>query len=201
MNYPRPISDLIENLARLPGIGKKTGARLAFYILKMPDAHVKSISSALLAVKEKLVFCEDCFNFCENSPCQICSDARRERDKICAIETPQDLFTIEKSGSYKGLYHVLHGSISPLEGIGPDKLKIKELIKRVEKEHFKEVIIATNPNMEGEATSMYIGKLLKPFNLSITRIARGLPIGSDIEYADGITISKAFEGRNKLSDS
>jgi recombination protein RecR len=200
VDYPKPISDLIENLTRLPGIGKKTAARLAFYILKMPAEHVKSISDSLLAIKDKLEYCEKCFNFCESSPCKICCDDQRDMEKLCVIETPQDLFTIEKSGGYKGLYHVLHGSIAPLEGIGPDKLKITELVKRIENGKFKEVIIATNPNMEGEATSMYIAKLLKPFALNITRIARGLPIGSDIEYADDMTISKAFEGRVKLPD-
>ena len=154
-----------------------------------------SLSSCLIDVKEKIGLCNVCFNFCETSPCDICSDDYREKKTLCVIENPQDLYTIEKTGKFRGLYHVLHGSISPLEGIGPDKLRIKELIERIKSSDINEVILATNPNMEGEATSMYIAKLLKPYKLNLTRIARGLPIGSDIEYADEMTITKAFEGR------
>ncbi|MBU1627417.1 recombination mediator RecR, partial [bacterium] len=178
----------------------KTAARLVFFILGMAEKDVNSLTKTLSDIKGKILNCEICYNLCDASPCKICSDDQREQEKICVIESPQDLFTIEKSGGFRGLYHVLQGSISPLEGIGPDKLKLKELVTRIQNGKFKEVIIATNPNMEGEATSMYIAKLLKPYELIITRIARGLPIGSDIEYADDMTISKAFEGRVKLPD-
>jgi len=199
MNYPKTISDLIDNLKKLPGIGPKSATRLAFYIIKMSHQDIDSIAKAFLAVKDRIKLCEKCFNLCETSPCGICMDERRKQDVICVVETPQDLYTIEKSGIYDGLYHVLHGSISPLEGIGPDKLKIRELLNRVKRGKIKEMILATNPNMEGEATSMYIARFLKPFDINITRIARGLPIGSDIEYADEMTISKAIEGRVKMS--
>ena len=199
MDFPKTITNLIDNLKKLPGIGKKTAARLAFFILKMPHTDIDAMAKALSAIKENITLCESCFNYCENSPCKICSDTQRNKETICIIESPQDLYTIEKSGGFKGLYHVLHGSISPLEGIGPDKLKINELITRIKNEKkIKEVIIATNMNMEGEATSMYIAKLLIPYKIEITRIARGLPIGSDIEYADEMTISKALEGRIKI---
>lgn len=192
------IEDLISNLTKLPGIGRKTAQRLAFFILSMPDDDALSLSDAIRTVKEKAKFCSQCFNISVTDPCSICSDSSRQRDKICVVEETSNIVMVEKTGSFKGLYHVLMGALSPVEDIGPEKLKIKELAERVSRGNIEEVILATNPNTKGELTARYISDLLKPFNLKVTRIAYGLPIGSDIEFADEVTLAKSFEGRREI---
>lgn len=191
------VERLINLLARLPGIGKKSAGRLAFHILKLPKDEALELAGAIRDVKEKVGFCSVCFNISEEDPCRICSDPDRKLDTICVIEEAADLVALEKAEGYDGLYHILGGRISPLDGIGPDDLKIKELLGRID-EKTKEIIIATNPNVEGEATAIYLAKLMKPMGVRITRIARGLPVGSDLEYADGVTISRALEGRQEI---
>ncbi len=189
---------LIENLKRLPGIGQKTAQRLAFFILKMPDKEALAIARAITDVKEQIRLCSICNNITEKDPCWICEDEKRDRKKILVVEEPSTLYSIERTGGYKGLYHVTMGAISPLDGIGPDDLKIKGLLDRVETSHIDEVIIATDPDMAGETTAMYITRLLKPTGVKISRIAYGLPVGSDIEYADDLTLMKSLEGRRVI---
>ncbi len=189
------LEQLAEQFSHLPGIGRKTAHRLAFYILKMPREEVQALANALLTVKEKIRYCSTCSNITEVDPCPICSNVKRDQSVICVVEEPNDVVAIEKTKDYKGLYHVLGGTLSPLDGIGPDDLKIKELIQRVSNSVIEEVILALNPNVEGEATTLYISKLLKPFGVKVTRIARGLPVGSDLEFADEATLSRALEGR------
>ncbi|MBI3006575.1 MAG: recombination protein RecR [Ignavibacteriales bacterium] len=189
------IEQLAEHFAQLPGIGRKTAHRLALYILRMDREEVESLADALVRVKEKVRYCSICSNITESDPCSICSNHRRDRHSICVVEEPQDVHAIEKTNEFKGLYHVLGGALSPLDGIGPDDLRIKELIARVSNGPLDEVILALNPNVEGEATTLYVSKLLKPFGVKVTRIARGLPVGSDLEFADEATLSRAFEGR------
>jgi len=191
------VEKLINALARLPGIGRKSAGRLAFHILKMPKDDAESLASAISDVKEKVGFCSVCNNISEDDPCHICRDENRRQDIICIVEEAVDLAAIEKSEGYSGLYHVLGGRISPLDGIGPDDLKIKELLARLN-DTVREVVIATNPNVEGEATALYLAKIIKPLGMKITRIARGLPVGGDLEYADGITLSRALEGRREM---
>jgi len=191
------VERLINHLARLPGIGRKSAARLAFHILKLSKEEAFDLADAIHDVKEKVGFCSVCFNISEDDPCYICNDTERGRDTICVLEQASDLAAMEKAEGYRGLYHILGGRISPLDGIGPDDLKIKELLARID-DNIKEIIIATNPNVEGEATALYLAKLIKPLGVKITRIARGLPVGSDLEYADGMTISRAIEGRQEL---
>ena len=191
------VENLINNLARLPGIGRKSAGRLAFYILKSTKEEVAELAEALLDVKEKVGFCSICNNISENDPCYVCDDVKRNREIICVVEEASDLIALEKAEGLNVLYHVLGGRISPLEGIAPDDLKIKELLGRLDSE-IKEVIIATNPNVEGEATALYLAKLIKPLGIRISRIARGLPVGSDLEYADGMTITKAIDGRVEM---
>ncbi len=191
------VDRLINLFARLPGIGRKSAGRLAFHVLKMTREEAADLAEAITDVKEKVGFCSVCNNISENDPCNICSDDRRRPDIICIVEEAVDLAAIEKSNNYNGLYHVLGGRISPLDGIGPDDLKIKELLARLG-DTVREVIIATNPNVEGEATALYLAKLIGPLGIKITRIARGLPVGGDLEYADGMTLSRALDGRQEI---
>jgi len=192
------ISRLIGELSRLPGIGRKTAERLAYYILKEDEQFAQNLARAILEVKHKVKFCSICGNMTENDPCGICTDPRRSKKIVCVVEEPKDIWAIEKSGAYSGVYHVLMGALSPLDGIGPEKLRIKELLQRVQKDEVEEVIIATDPNIEGDATAIYLSKLLKPLNITVTRIASGLPVGGDLEYADAVTLSKALSGRRPL---
>jgi recombination protein RecR len=188
------IEQLAEQFSQLPGIGRKTAHRLALYILKMSRDEVVTLAKALVNVKDKVRYCTECSNITETDPCGICSSPKRDRSLICVVEEPNDVLAIEKTHEFKGLYHVLGGALSPLDGIGPDDLRIKELLRRLENK-VSEIILALNPNVEGEATTLYLSKLLKPLNIKITRIARGLPVGSDLEFADEATLSRAIEGR------
>ncbi|MDH5637785.1 MAG: recombination mediator RecR [Nitrospinota bacterium] len=198
MKGPKSLDELTETLQELPGVGRKTAERLAFHILKSPAKNAKKLSDAIIAVKEKVALCSVCFSITESDPCGICADPERDKSIICVVEEPHDVYSIEKVGDFRGVYHVLMGVLSPLEGIGPEELKITELAARVKQGGVKEVIVATNPNMEGEATAMYISKTLAPMETMVTRIARGLPMGGDLEYADEMTLSKALSGRMKI---
>jgi recombination protein RecR len=189
------VEQLVEQFAQLPGIGRKTAHRLALYVLKMNRDDVVSLAKALVNVKDKVRYCSVCSNITENDPCAICSNSRRDRTLICVVEEPSDVLAIEKTNEFKGLYHVLGGALSPLDGIGPEELRIKELLRRASENGIQEVILALNPNVEGEATTLYLSKLLKTLEVKVTRIARGLPVGSDLEYADAATLSRALEGR------
>jgi recombination protein RecR len=191
------VEKLIGELSKLPGIGRKTAQRLAFWILKMKREDARSLARAIVDVKDKVVRCSVCSNITETDPCGICSDAKRDRSVICVVEEANDILALEKSGEYRGLYHVLEGALSPLDGIGPEQLRFKEFVSRL-KDDIEEVIIATNPNVEGEATAVYISRLVKPLKIRVTRIARGLPVGSDLEYADQNTLSKALQGRQEF---
>ncbi|MFO7153077.1 MAG: recombination mediator RecR [Bacillota bacterium] len=195
--YAQPIARLIDELSRLPGIGPKTAQRLAFYILKMPKDRVANLVQAISDAKESIVYCSVCGNFTDVDPCSICSAPHRDKSTIMVVEEPKDVVAMEKTRDYRGLYHVLHGVISPLEGIGPDDIRIKELLSRVSS-GVKEIIIATNPDVEGEATALYIARLLKPLGIKVTRIAHGIPVGGDLDYADEITLAKALEGRREI---
>lgn len=192
------IENLIEKLTMLPGIGRKTAQRLAFHILAMPTEEAKSIASAINELKDRAGFCRSCFNITETELCTICMDQKRDRKKICVVEEPSNIVVVERSGGFNGLYHVLLGALAPLDGITPEKLKIAELIERVRTNGTEEVIIATNPNTKGEITAQYIKEVLSPLNVNITRIAYGLPMGGDIEFADEVTLRKSMEGRRKL---
>lgn len=192
------VEDLIIELTKLPGIGRKSAQRLAFFIMGMPDEEAVSMANAIIRLKEKARFCRHCFNITEDEECSLCRDPRRNRDKICVVEEPSNLIVIENTRIYNGLYHVLLGALSPIDGISPERLRIKELVERVKAGGISEVIIATNPNTKGETTAQYISQLLKPLGVKITRIAYGLPIGGDIEFADEVTLSKALEGRNEI---
>ena len=198
MRYPEPIANLIESFSRLPGIGPKSASRLAFFVLKMKDQHVESFAKDLLDVKQNIFYCSKCGHITDIDPCVICRDQTRDQTQICVVENITDVFAIEKMGEYKGLYHVLHGSLSPMEGIGAADLKIPELLVRLQEPNFKEVILATNPNIEGESTALYIYSKLKDTDLKVTKMAHGLPVGGDLEYADEVTLSKAFEGRREF---
>ena len=193
------IEHLIEELTKLPGIGRKTAQRLAFFILTMSDEEAKGIARAIDEVKDKARFCKECFNITDSELCSICTSHSRDRSKLCVVEEPSNIIVIERTKYFHGLYHVLLGALSPIDGLTPDKIKINELIERVKKNEIKEVIIATNPNTKGEMTAQYIREILKPFDLEVTRIAYGLPIGGDIEFADEVTLSKALEGRREMS--
>ncbi|MGE5894110.1 MAG: recombination mediator RecR [bacterium] len=192
------IDNLISELTRLPGIGRKTAQRLAFFILSMDDGEARGIAQAILDLKDNARFCSKCFNVTATELCEICSDHKRDRTKICVVEEPSNIVVIERSGVFRGLYHVLLGSLSPLDGMTPDRLKIQELLKRVDNDGVAEVILATNPNTKGEMTAQYVAQLLRDRDVSVTRIAYGLPIGSDIEFADEVTLSKSIEGRRKI---
>jgi recombination protein RecR len=197
--YPEPVARLIEALQRLPGIGPKTAQRLTFFLLKRPAEEVRELSAALVAVKERIVYCRTCFNVTDEDPCRICADVRRDDRLLCVVEEPNDLLAMERTGEFRGRYHVLLGALSPLDGIGPDDIKVRELLARLDAGGVSEVILATNPNVEGEATALYLAKLLRPLGVRVTRIARGLPVGGDLEYADQVTLSKALEGRREIS--
>jgi recombination protein RecR len=197
-DYPRSLDRLIEELVRLPGIGPKTAQRLAFYLLKMSKREALSLAKAIAEVKERIHTCPTCFNIAEDGRCEICLSQGRDRSMICVVEEANDLLAIERTKGFKGLYHVLGGSLSPLEGRGPDELQTEALLQRLRGGEVREVIIATNPNVEGEATCLYLQRLLKPMGVIITRLAHGLPMGSDLEYADEITLAKSMEGRREL---
>ncbi len=192
------IDELINNLTKLPGIGRKTAQRLSFFILNMPDEDARSLAQAVLNLKDKARFCSICFNITDIDPCAFCASPSRDKTRICVVEEPSNILAIEKTGIFKGTYHVLLGSLSPADGITPERLKIKELIARIQVDGIQEIILATNPNTKGEITARYINELLKPFNIKVTRIAYGLPIGSDIEFADEVTLTKALEGRRDM---
>lgn len=197
--YPRALNKLINELGKLPGIGGKTAQRLAFHILSLSDREAEALADAIVNAKRGLKYCSVCGNLTDQETCQICSDMSRDRTVICVVETPQDVAAMERIREYKGLYHVLHGAISPAEGIGPNDINLKSLITRLQgNSDVQEIIIATNPNIEGEATAMYIARLLKPAGIKVTRIAHGIPVGGDLEYADEVTLLKAVEGRREL---
>ena len=196
--YPEPVARLIEELQKLPGIGPKTAQRLTFFLLKRPAEEVQALSDALAQLKSQIVNCSVCFNVTEEDPCRICRDPARDARLLCVVEEPNDLMAMERTGQFRGRYHVLLGALSPLDGIGPEDLKVRELLVRLEAERAEEVILATNPNVEGEATAIYLAKLLKPLVSRVTRIARGLPVGGDLEYADEVTLAKSLEGRKEM---
>lgn len=194
-----PIGRLIRELSKLPGVGEKTATRLAFHVLRSPPEYARDLAQALVEVKEKIRFCEVCMNLTEQSPCPLCSDARRDPTVVCVVATPPDLYAVERTGGFRGRYHVLHGVLSPLDGIGPDDLRLKELLGRIAGDPpVKELIIATSPNVEGEATALYIAKVVKPLGVRVTRIASGLAVGGELEYADGVTITRALEARREM---
>ena len=196
--YAGPVQDLIDELGRLPGIGPKSAQRIAFHLLKLPTIDVTRLAEAILEAKQKVSWCRRCFNLAEGETCGICTDPRRDQTVVCVVEEPRDLVAIERTREFKGLYHVLGGAISPIEGIGPDQLHVKEFLERLGVEEIREVIVCTNPNLEGEATALYLGRLLKPMGIKTTRIASGLPVGGDLEYADELTLGRALEGRRDL---
>ncbi len=193
-----PVARLIEEFARLPGIGPKTAQRLTFYLLRMPAEHSRGLAEAILHMKDAVRLCSVCANITDRDPCPICRSETRDRSVICVVEEPLDILALERTREFKGVYHVLHGAISPLENIGPEHLKIHELLRRLQDGTVKEVILATNPNMEGEATAMYLAQLIRPLGIQTSRIARGLPVGGDLEYADEVTLARALEGRRAL---
>lgn len=194
-----PVAALIEEFSKLPGVGVKTAQRLTFFLLRSPADQARRLSEAIIRVKESIIYCSRCFNITEADPCLICSNPHRDQETICVVEEPLDVLALEKTGVYKGLYHVLHGALSPVEGIGPKDLRIAELLKRVQGSRVREIILATNPNFEGEYTANYLQKELQAFSIKVTGLARGLPIGGDLEYADEGTLSRALEGRRELS--
>lgn len=198
MHYPEPISKLIDSFMKLPGIGPKTAARLAFFVLGMKEDIVLDFAKALVDAKRNLSFCTICGHITDTDPCRICQDKQRDDTIICVVQDPKDVIALEKMRDYHGLYHVLHGAISPMDGIGPEDINVPPLLKRLQDERVQELILATNPTIEGEATAMYISRLVKPSGIRTTRIAHGLPIGGDLEYADEVTLSKALEGRREL---
>lgn len=201
MQYIAPLAKLIEHFRALPGIGSKTAVRLAYHVLDMDAAKARALAEAIVEAREKIGFCSVCCNLSDQDPCAICASEKRDRSKICVVEQPQDVAAVERMKDYKGLYHVLHGSLSPLSGVGPENLRVKELLHRLEGEagaEVQEIIMATNPTVEGEATAMYLARLLKPAGIKVTRIAHGLPIGGDLEYADEVTLAKALENRKEI---
>ncbi|AYC28358.1 recombination mediator RecR [Paenisporosarcina cavernae] len=198
MHYPEPIAKLIDSFMKLPGIGPKTAARLAFFVLSMKEDTVLSFAKALVDAKRNLHYCSICGHITDVDPCQICSDHSRDDSLICVVQDPKDVIAMEKMRDYRGKYHVLHGAISPMDGIGPEDINVPPLLKRLQDETVMELILATNPTIEGEATAMYISRLVKPSGIRTTRIAHGLPVGGDLEYADEVTLSKALEGRREL---
>jgi recombination protein RecR len=196
--YAPPVQSLIDELGRLPGVGPKSAQRIAFHLLKLPDEDAFRLARSITEAKEKVSFCRRCFNVCEGEECAICADSRRDATVVCVVEEPRDVVAVEKTGEFRGRYHVLQGAISPLEGIGPDQIRVRELLTRLGAEEIAEVILCTNPNIEGEATAMYLARLLKPLGMRVTRIASGLPVGGDLEYADELTLGRALEGRREL---
>ena len=198
MGQADPIQRLIQRLARLPGIGEKTATRLAFHILRGPESHARELAQALIDVRERIRLCSQCGNLTEEDPCGLCADARRDASTICVVAQPTDLLAVERSGQYRGRYHVLHGVLSPLDGVGPDDLRLADLIRRLQGGEVTEVIVATSPNVEGEATAMYLARLVKPLGIKVTRIASGVPIGGELEYVDQVTLTRALEGRREM---
>jgi recombination protein RecR len=196
--YAPPVQSLIDELGRLPGVGPKSAQRIAFHLLKLPEEDASRLARAITEAKEKVSFCRRCFNVCEGEQCGICLDQRRDSTVVCVVEEPRDVVAVEKTGEFRGRYHVLQGAISPLEGIGPDQIRVRELLTRLGNEEIAEVILCTNPNIEGEATAMYLARLLKPLGIRVTRIASWLPVGGDLEYADELTLGRALEGRREL---
>ncbi len=196
--YAGPVQDLIDELGRLPGIGPKSAQRIAFHLLKLPKEEALRLARAVVEMKERVALCARCFNVAEGEECGICTDPRRETTTLCVVEEPRDVVAVEKTHEFRGRYHVLQGAISPIEGIGPDQLKVRELLARLVPEEVKEVILCTNPNIEGEATAMYLARLLVPLGMKVTRIASGLPVGGDLEYADELTLGRALEGRREV---
>lgn len=196
--YGNPITNLIEELSKLPGIGSKSAQRLAFYIISMPEENARNLAESIINAKTNVKYCSSCCNLTDEDPCSICSNPKREKDTIMVVEDPRDMAAYEKTREYKGLYHVLHGTISPMNGVSPQDIKIKELLERLKNDSVKEIILATNPNVEGEATAMYISRLIKPLGIKVTRIAHGVPVGGDIEYVDEVTLSRALEGRRLM---
>jgi len=196
--YAGPVQDLIDELGRLPGVGPKSAQRIAFHLLKLPKQDALRLARSITEVKDRVSFCTRCFNIAEGDECGICADPRRDATVICVVEEPRDIVAVEKTGEFKGRYHVLQGALSPIEGIGPDQIRVKELLGRLDDEGITEIILCTNPNIEGETTAMYIGRLLKPLGLRVTRIASGLPVGGDLEYADELTLGRALEGRREV---
>jgi recombination protein RecR len=196
--YPEPLAKLIDAFSRLPGIGPKTAARHAFHVLRMKEEDCIEFAKALVNVKRNLHYCSVCCNITDTDPCRICQDKSRDSSVICVVQEPRDLVAMERTREFNGYYHVLHGAISPMEGIGPDEIRIADLLKRLGDEQVQELILATNPNIEGEATAMYLSRLVRSFGLKVTRIAHGLPVGGDLEYADEVTLTKALEGRREL---
>jgi recombination protein RecR len=197
-NFPLPIAILIEELSKLPGIGRKSAQRLAFHVISQKEDDAFKLADAIINAKKKIKYCTECFNITDTDPCAICASSKRNRKIICVVESPKDVIAIEKTKEYHGLYHVLHGAVSPLDGVGPEDIKLRELIIRLQKEDVDEIILATNPTIEGEATAMYISKLLKSTGIVTTRLAHGIPVGGDLEFADEVTLIKAIEGRRKL---
>ena len=198
VQHAQPISRLIQELTKLPGVGEKTASRLALHILRASKEDAEGLARAILEVKEKIHLCSQCFNLTDQDPCRICRDPRRNSEVLCVLSGPEDLIALEKSGSFRGLYHVLHGVLSPLEGVGPKDLKINELLSRLQGGKVKEVIVATNPSVEGEATAQYLSQIIKPLGIRVTRIARGVPMGGDLQYMDEVTLSKSLENRSPL---
>ncbi len=198
MQYSRPLAKLIEQFQKLPGIGPKSAQRMAFFVLKMPKSEVQKFTDSLLDAKERIKYCSVCFNMSSDDPCEICTSQKRDETTICVVAETKDLVAIEKTNEFKGQYHVLQGVISPMDGIGPEDIRIKELLHRAASEKIQEIILALNPSVEGEATSLYLTKMLKPFGIKITRIAFGLPVGGDLEYVDELTLTKAIEGRREV---
>ena len=196
--YPKPLAKLINELSKLPGIGSKSAQRLAFHILALEDREAEQLAEAILSAKKEMKYCSVCGNLTDEDPCAICSDPSRREDVTCVVESPRDVMAMERIREFNGLYHVLHGVISPMEGIGPEDINLKALIQRLQASDVKELIIATNPNIEGEATAMYIARLIKPAGIKVTRIAHGIPVGGDLEYADEVTLLKSLEGRREL---
>ena len=196
--YTQPVQTLIDELGRMPGVGPKSAQRIAFHLLKIPADDVARLAQAIIDAKARVRFCTRCWNFAEGELCPICLDDRRDANVLCVVEESRDIISIEKTGEFKGRYHVLLGAMNPLDGVGPEQLKMKELFARIEPEDVQEVILCTNPNTEGEVTAMYIARMMKPFGVKVTRIASGLPVGGDLEYADELTLGRALEGRREL---
>jgi len=196
--YSGPLQSLVDELGRLPGIGPKSAQRIAFHLLKVAPEDALRLADAIVSMKERITLCPRCFNVAEGDLCTICADPRRDGAVLCVVEDPRDIVAVEKTQEFRGRYHVLHGALNPIEGIGPDQLRVRELLGRIDDEHIAEVILCTNPNLEGEATAMYLARLLKPLGVAVTRIASGLPVGGDLEYADELTLGRALEGRRPV---
>ncbi|NLS78694.1 MAG: recombination protein RecR [Chloroflexi bacterium] len=195
---PEPVSRLIDEFSRLPGVGPKTASRLTFYLLRAPEEQPLALADAIRQLRERIVLCSTCYNITVEDPCSICANQARDRSTVCVVEEPLDVLAIERTGEYHGLYHVLHGAISPMEGVGPDELRVRQLMERLKLGEIKEVLVATNPNLEGEATAMYLARQIAPLGIRVTRLARGLPVGGDLEYADAVTLTQALEGRREM---